>query len=425
MANTVLSTNMILPIPVVGIDPGPDWANNINNCLTIIDQHNHAIGSGVQINPDGININSDLAFNNSNLTLARSLRLNPQVAPLALVGDLGCLYESGVDLYFNDGNGTQIRITQSGAVAGTPGSIANLVSPASASYVSANSTFVFQSDVNTPGNVDGGFFILRNNVASSKGLTLQPPSAMAANYSITLPSLPGSNLPVSISSGGIMSAAQITFAQLDASTQSKITGTAPTIQKFLSGSGTYTTPVSPAPLYIKITMVGGGGGGATANQAGAGSDGTDTTFGTSLLLAGKGFGAIVPTGGGAGGSASLGTGPIGIALSGAAGSTGNSFGNSAGSPGASSPLGGAGQGAPSTGGAAVPNTGSGGGGGGGSAVAGGGGGAGGYVSAMITSSIASTYAYTVGIGGAGGVGGGEPAGGAGASGIIIVEEYYQ
>jgi hypothetical protein len=35
--------------------------------------------------------------------------------------------------------------------------------------------------------------------------------------------------------------------------------TAPTVQKFLSGSGTYTTPTSPSPLYIKVTMVGGGG----------------------------------------------------------------------------------------------------------------------------------------------------------------------
>ena len=34
---------------------------------------------------------------------------------------------------------------------------------------------------------------------------------------------------------------------------------APTVQTFLSGSGTYTTPTSPTPLYLKVTMIGGGG----------------------------------------------------------------------------------------------------------------------------------------------------------------------
>ena len=45
---------------------------------------------------------------------------------------------------------------------------------------------------------------------------------------------------------------------------------APTIQKFASGTGTYTTPVSPAPLYLRVRMVGGGGGGG---GSGSGSTG--------------------------------------------------------------------------------------------------------------------------------------------------------
>ena len=38
--------------------------------------------------------------------------------------------------------------------------------------------------------------------------------------------------------------------------------TAPTQQVFTSGSGTYTTPTSPSPLYIEVIMVGGGAGGS-------------------------------------------------------------------------------------------------------------------------------------------------------------------
>jgi hypothetical protein len=100
---------------------------------------------------------------------------------------------------------------------------------------------------------------------------------------------------------------------------------APTVQKFTSGSGTYTRPSSPSPLYIKVRMVGGGGGGSgsgTSGSAGAGGAGGDTTFGTTLLSAGGGSGGTaVGAGGagGAGGSSSLGTGPIGTALSGCRG----------------------------------------------------------------------------------------------------------
>lgn len=207
MANTVISPNMNLPVPVVGVDPGPTYATDVNSCLTLIDAHTHAAGSGVPITPAGLNINSDLTMNNSNLTLVRSVRFTAQVAPLALVTDIGCLYESGVDLYFNDGSGNQVRLTQSGNVAGTSGSIANLTSPASASYVSGNQTFVWQSAANTPANMDNGSVTLRNIVANSKGLTLNPPNAMGADYSLTLPSLPASTNIMTLTASGTIGAA--------------------------------------------------------------------------------------------------------------------------------------------------------------------------------------------------------------------------
>lgn len=198
---------MNLPVPEVGISPGPDYATSVDNCLTIIDSHTHAPGSGVQVTPEGLNINADLSVNVNNLTLVRTVRFQSQPALLSAAADIGCLYESGVDLYFNDGSGNQVRITQSGGVAGTPGSISNLTSPASASYVSASQTFVFQSDANTAANIDGGSFILRNIVANSNGLTLSPPNALASSYTITLPTLPVSSKILTIGSTGTIAAA--------------------------------------------------------------------------------------------------------------------------------------------------------------------------------------------------------------------------
>lgn len=205
MAGEISSPNMLMPVPGVIITDGPQWATDINSCLGIIDQHDHATGQGVPVTPAGLNINSDLTFVNNNATNLRSLRLTPQSAPLALASDVGCLYESGVDLYYNDGSGTHVRLTQSGAVAGTPGSISNLVSPASASYSAGSSTFVWQSAANTPASMDAGSYILRNITANSQGLTLSPPNAMGSSYTIVLPSLPAQRNLLTIDASGNMS----------------------------------------------------------------------------------------------------------------------------------------------------------------------------------------------------------------------------
>lgn len=201
-----LSPNMNLPIPTVGAEPGPDYASDVNASLTLIDGHDHASGSGVQITPAGMNISSDLGFLNNNATTLRSVRFMPQSAVLGLPADLGCLYEVVDDLYYNDGVGNQIRITQSGGVAGTPGSIANLVPPASASYVSADSTFVWQSDANIAANMDAGAYIFRNLTANSFGVTVEAPNALAANYTLVLPLVPLSTKFVRIDAAGNMAA---------------------------------------------------------------------------------------------------------------------------------------------------------------------------------------------------------------------------
>ncbi len=431
MANYTVSPNMGLAVPTVGVDPGPDWANNLNADLTVLDSHNHAPGSGVQINPNGININQDLPFNNNNATLLRSVRFNPQSTTLALITDIGCLYETGVDLYYNDGNGNQIRITQSGGIAGTPGSIGGLVPPASVTYVSVDKTFVFQSAASTPANIDVASIILRNLVANSKGLTLSPPNAMANDYTITLPALPSTTSVLTMDTSGNISTSPLS---------------APTLTVLTSGSGTYTVPGGVG--YLKIRMIGGGGGGGggggnvNGNTPGSpGTSGGNTTFGTSVLVCNGGaFGDWdqSPPNSGIGGTATINSPAYGIAYKGGDGSgppinpPPSSF--MTGGVGASSPFGGAGGAADGSNNStsSVDNTGSGGPGGGSYFVGGGGtegpggsgGGAGGYIEAYIPSPL-SSYSYSVGTGGAGGAGGnGGSNGGNGGSGVIIIEEHY-
>lgn len=179
---------MGLTLPTPGQEPGPDYAIDQNNSFSLVDQHNHSPGQGVPITPSGINISTDLPFLSNNATQLRSIRFTSQSNPLSLGTDLGCLYENGVDLYYNDGNGNQIRLTQGGAIAGTSGSITNLVSPASVVYSSGTTTFIFESNTSIAGNLDAGSIVLRNiSPNSTFGITISAAAALAANYTITLP----------------------------------------------------------------------------------------------------------------------------------------------------------------------------------------------------------------------------------------------
>lgn len=219
---------------------------------------------------------------------------------------------------------------------------------------------------------------------------------------------------------------------------------APTVTKFTTGtSQTYTVPSGPAPLYIRVRMVGGGGGGAGSGTVigNTGGSGGSTIFstagGSAILTAGGGSGGVSgTTGGGSGGTVTVISGPIGTALQGGSGSgsagtiTNNVY--MPGGTGAASPFGGAGGGGIGTaaGKSAISNSGSGGGGAGGFGSAstvnsGSGGGAGGYIDVVI-SPPSSSYQYTVGAGGSPGTAGTSgTAGGSGGSGYIEITEYYQ
>lgn len=203
MPGETYSPNMNLVLPGVGVTAGPDYATDINNSLSIVDAHDHSAGSGVPITPAGLNISSDLSFGGNNIT---SLRASKYASQSAALTDTAAFYVVNGDAYYTDGSGNQIRLTQSGSIAGATGSISGLSSPASATYVSGSQTFVWQSAASTPANLDAASLLMRNLAANSKALTLTPPASMAANYSITLPSLPGAQQIMTLDASGNMSA---------------------------------------------------------------------------------------------------------------------------------------------------------------------------------------------------------------------------
>lgn len=191
MAGETISTNMGMPIPGVGNTTGPTWASDLNTSLNIIDGHNHSIGSGVQITPDGLNINSDLSFGSNNALSLLKAGFTSQLS--ALTGTNFLSFVAG-NLYVNDGSGNQIPITAGGGVAGSPGSIGSLTSPASATYSAGSKLFLWQSGSSKAAAMDNGAITIREtDVASAKGITIASPVSLAADYNLTLPTaLPAS-----------------------------------------------------------------------------------------------------------------------------------------------------------------------------------------------------------------------------------------
>lgn len=353
MAGSITTTYMSMPSPIPTQQVGPEWAYDISACLNIVDQHNHSAGQGQQIQPNGMNINDDLPFNSNNATLLRTLRFDPQASTITNAApDVGALYVVGNELYYNDvTGGNQIQITTNGNVNAGAGSISGLPSgTASAAYNSG--TFTWQSATNTAANMDFASAILRNSSASSFGLTLNPPAAMGADFSLTLPSLPVSVTKImQMDTSGNMSAAivvdnstlQLVSNTLSiknsgvgttqiadgAVTKAKLASDATQLnEQIFTSNGTFTVPAGVS--YVDVIVVGGGGGGggsgggATGMRSGGSGGGGGAPIVRSTVAVTPSGTCVVTIGAGAAGGAGGTAGGAGAGSVGANGSNGSS-----------------------------------------------------------------------------------------------------
>jgi hypothetical protein len=222
MSNPLVTPNMSLTAPGIGNTLSPLWAQNLNDDLNTIDQHNHSPGSGVQITPAGLNINVDLPINAHNITKVNSLLFNGAVTGTPAVLSI---YSNGTDFFFKDINGNPIQLTKAGGPNAGTGNIQNLPSTpiggAGISWINGQSTFQFLADSGTVGaNTDQGSVVLRypGSYPSPSGtnwIALEVPSAISSGYSLILPlSLPGSTLPVQLTNAGNLITGQITGTQI-------------------------------------------------------------------------------------------------------------------------------------------------------------------------------------------------------------------
>lgn len=176
---------MNMPIPVPTVTNGPQYAEDEVSCFSIIDSHNHTTGQGVQIPTAGINIDANLSMNGSSIVSCAGVELSNQVG----VPVSNTIYSVGGNLYYQNGL-SQVQITNGAAVNASPGNITNLISPASVTWVAGTTSYVFKANATQAADVDTRNVILRNAGAGSFGMTVNPPAAMGADTSVTLPNPP-------------------------------------------------------------------------------------------------------------------------------------------------------------------------------------------------------------------------------------------
>lgn len=289
------SSNMNLVISTIGVDSGLLWEQNLNASLLTIDAHNHTPGSGVQIPSTGLDINADLPFGGFAATGLSSTVFTAQGS----LATLSALYTIGNNLYFNDGVGNVIQMTLGGAVNATSSGITS--GTASAAFV--GSVLVVNADTNKPANIQVASVLLGNNVTSSNYLTLSPPNAMAGNYGLTLPSIPGATKIMSLDTSGNMSGnvdadgTSLQFTSLTLAiknlgvTTAKLAANAVTIAKIdqtsafpklksqdFTSSGSFSVGANVTQVWLWGAGGGGGGGGGGGAGAGGGGSGGSSSM---------------------------------------------------------------------------------------------------------------------------------------------------
>ncbi len=204
------TTNMSLNEPSVGQTAGPDWATEVNANFTTIDQHDHTSGKGVQLTPSALNINSDLEFNGNAATELKRLTIDSSATGS---GTNYSVYQSGGNLYWYNGSGQAVQITNGANVKTTGGSIDGMESTdAGADYGSGYFKWEFDT-TKTPfagakmKNADIELHKYDGASGSNAYVILKYTGSSEGSNNITVPDETGQMLTSSTSYGGNISIA--------------------------------------------------------------------------------------------------------------------------------------------------------------------------------------------------------------------------
>lgn len=141
-----MSTNfMNIDLPVVSSTLGPEWASMLNEALEVVDAHDHSSGKGTKVKVSGLDINDDLDFQENTAYGLTSIEFEPVSVALSGADNANGLSVFAGDLYYVNGSGVSVQITDGGSVITTPGTFSSfeITSISGNLSIGAGDTFVF------------------------------------------------------------------------------------------------------------------------------------------------------------------------------------------------------------------------------------------------------------------------------------------
>ena len=111
---------MNLDLPIVSTTLGPQWANQLNAALDLVDSHDHSNGKGTTVKTAGLLINADLSFNSFRASDLMATKYATQGAPLSGPTNAQSLFSYNGDLYYVSGAGAAVQLTAGGSIIATP-----------------------------------------------------------------------------------------------------------------------------------------------------------------------------------------------------------------------------------------------------------------------------------------------------------------
>ena len=207
------TSNMSLNEPSVGVTAGPTWATETNANWELLDAHDHTSGKGVQLTPSALNINSDMEFNQNSATELKNAVLDNDIHASSSGDTNYSVYSYGANLYWRNGSGTAVQITNGASLNSTGGAITSPTTNSQVLFSSVNNSYTFKYDKTQTDGIakmihsDLQLYFYNSGSATTRSVNLKYLGSGTGSNTLTVPDETGTLLSTATSFAGAINIA--------------------------------------------------------------------------------------------------------------------------------------------------------------------------------------------------------------------------
>ena len=207
------TSNMSLNEPSVGVTAGPTWATETNANWELLDAHDHTSGKGVQLTPSALNINADMEFNQNSATELKNAVLDNDIHASSSGDTNYSVYSYGANLYWRNGSGTAVQITNGASLNSTGGAITSPTTNSQVLFSSSGNSYTFKYDKTQTDGIakmihsDLQLYFYNSGSATTRSVNLKYLGSGTGSNTLTVPDETGTLLSTATSFAGAINIA--------------------------------------------------------------------------------------------------------------------------------------------------------------------------------------------------------------------------